>query len=65
MTDAVLKSAAAARLRGELARPFTISSGSHRDLDTPFLIKDSVTTGFAGAADRRIFGVRMACESAG
>jgi hypothetical protein len=65
MKDTVLKSAAAARVRGELAQPFTISSGGHKDLDTPFFIKDSVATGFAGAADRRTFGVRMACESAG
>jgi L-alanine-DL-glutamate epimerase-like enolase superfamily enzyme len=33
MKDTVIKSAAAARLRGELTQPFTISSGSHKDLD--------------------------------
>lgn len=33
MKDTVIKSASEARLRGELTQPFTISSGSHKDLD--------------------------------
>ncbi|MEW5905543.1 MAG: dipeptide epimerase [Elusimicrobiota bacterium] len=33
MKDTIIRSAAAARLRGELTQPFTISSGSHKDLD--------------------------------
>ncbi|KAF0127395.1 MAG: L-alanyl-D/L-glutamate epimerase [Elusimicrobia bacterium] len=33
MKETVIKSAAAARLRGGLTQPFTISSGSHKDLD--------------------------------
>jgi L-alanine-DL-glutamate epimerase-like enolase superfamily enzyme len=54
MKDTVIRSAAAARLRGELTQPFTISSGSHKDLDNAvFMVRLSDGTrgyGEAGVA---------------
>lgn len=38
MKDTIIRSASAARLRGELTQPFTISSGSHKDLDNAVFV---------------------------